>query len=208
MRIKRVWSDCPEVNSRFKELDRRIDKKLKTLPPVDELFEADELHVYTTKMLAFLEEYKKDLNVARALKTLDISQVSYRKWLDTKPHFVGAMNKINEAYIDAVLMDTKTIAGWSVEILKDLHSRYKEGDSKSANALATMAGHMLKASGNFKESDGGSKGTQVLIQINTGSKTISPKESSPKVIEADSNINLNIKSNESKKSISGLSLLC
>ncbi len=205
----RKWSEDPLVNQRFDRLDQNVKKTLKQMPPTIPIHDpknpgSTDVAPYELKAYAFLEEYKKDLDSERVLKMLNIPKKDYERWL-TEPKFTDIINRIHKAYEDAVLMDAKTIAGWSVEILKDLHEAFKAGDSKAAIPLSSMAGNMLRASGNFK--DNNVKSPQVLIQINTSGapeKTTATVEPSK---PADSSININIKQNNERKSISDLPIL-
>ena len=210
------WSENKEINSRYKDLEKRIKVELKKLPrDMTEIHDAPEVEVFTTKMIQFLEELKRNhLDVSTALKIVGVTNEAHRQWM-LKPHFVKVVEKINSSYADAVLADGKTMAGWSVEILRDLHDSYKAGDSKSASALATMAGHMLKATGNFNNAEGATA-PQVLIQINTGGEVKKQKnsevlaETTTQTIESvssDADIKLNFGKND-EKSKSYLSLLC
>jgi hypothetical protein len=217
----RKFSDKPEVQERFNKLEANINATLKQLPPLEEIHDpnkpgATAVAAYDVRAYAFLEEYKKDLDIERCVRTLGIKQKEIQAWLD-QPKFTDVMNRIHDSYADAVLMDSKTIAGWSVEILRDLHQRFKDGDSKASSALATMAGNMLRASGNFKDANVNSP--QVLIQINTTGavepKIVSPDQSqepptdtiAPKPA-AESSINISIKQNNDKERISRMSILC
>lgn len=211
------WSDNKELNARYKDLEKRIKIELKKLPKdMTEIYEAPEVEIFTTKMIQFLEELKKThLDVSAALKIVGVSNEAYRQWM-MKPHFVAVVEKLNACYAEAVLADAKTMAGWSVEILRDLHNSYKAGDSKSASALATMAGHMLKATGNFNNAEGATA-PQVLIQINTGGEAkkqkvvealVNPTENQTiESVSSDADIKLNFGKND-EKSKSYLSLLC
>ena len=213
----RKFSDKPEVQERFNKLEANINASLKQLPPLEEIHDPNKpgptmVAAYDVRAYAFLEEYKKDLDIERCVRTLGIKQREIQAWLD-QPKFTDVMNRIHDSYADAVLMDSKTIAGWSVEILRDLHQRFKDGDSKASSALATMAGNMLRASGNFKDVNASSP--QVLIQINT-SGTVEPKvvNQEPPVVNsntpnkaAESSINISIKQNNDKERISRMSIL-
>jgi hypothetical protein len=174
------WSGNKEISSRYKDLEKKIKKELKKLPKdMTEIYDAPEVEIFTLKMIQFLEELKRNhLDVDMALKIVGVSREAFRLWM-RKPHFVATIEKINACYADAVLADGKTMAGWSIEILRDIHNSYKAGDSKSASALATMAGHMLKATGNFTAAESNNT-PQVLIQINTGG---GPVEKSKKSID-------------------------
>lgn len=214
----RKFSDKPEVQERFNKLEANIKSALKQLPPLEEIHDPHKpgstaVAAYDVRAYAFLEEYKKDLDVERCVRTLGIKQKEIQAWLD-QPKFTDVMNRIHDSYADAVLMDSKTIAGWSVEILRDLHQRFKDGDSKSSSALATMAGNMLRASGNFKDANVNSP--QVLIQINTSGVPTEPKtipQEPPTTNSAatkpatESSINISIKQNNDKERISRMSIL-
>ncbi len=207
MKIKRAWSDNAEVQKRFDDLNNRINMTLSKLPDLELMHEPEKLHVYDLKMLAYLEEYKKDLDSKRALATLGIAAKTLKEW-EQQSHFVGVVNKINDAYAEAVLMDRKTIAGWSVEILRDIHNRFKQGDTKVAPALASMAGNMLRASGNFGETDG-AKQSQILIQINTNSPQMpvkKEKKDEVKTITAEPSTSINLKA-KNNANIIDMSLL-
>lgn len=213
MKKKRIWSPNPDINARFKALDDRVKVQLKKLP-ID-MTDLTPTEIYSKKQIMFLEEYKKNgLEINAALQVVDISRNTFSIWMN-RPNFVRVMEKIAECYVEAVLADGKTIAGWSVKIMDDLHKRFKEGDSKCSNALAQMAGHLLKATGNFDSSDG-SKTPQVLIQINTNGKekssTDTLNKASVKTIESSpsgEDIQLNFNSNvNNRKSKFDLSKLC
>lgn len=214
----RKFSDKPEVQERFNKLEANINASLKQLPPLEEIHDPNKpgstaVAGYDVRAYAFLEEYKKDLDIERCVRTLGIKQKEIAAWLD-QPKFTDVMNRIHDSYADAVLMDSKTIAGWSVEILRDLHQRFKDGDSKASSALATMAGNMLRASGNFKDANVNSP--QVLIQINTSGVPTQPKivnqepPSTPDVPinTSENSINISIKQNNDKERISRMSILC
>lgn len=194
MKMKTPWSDTPEKKKRYTDFDLRIKTELKKLP--NDLTDIPQtVEVFTSNQILFLEEYKKNgLNVDQALAISDVAKTTYYSWL-RRPGFVEVLQKIQDCYVQAVLADGKTVAGWGIEILKDLHTNYKNGDSKSANALAQMAGHMLKATGNFDSTDG-AKTPQVLIQINTSGKKQETKE---KTVEpspsGEGNIQLNFNAN-------------
>ena len=219
----------PQIKERFIIYDKKLKTQFKAMPPLEEIHDPQragptEVVPYTMDTYAFFEEYKKDLDAERALKTLKISQKVYKQWLD-QPKFTDVLNRIHQAYEDAVLMDAKTVAGWSVEILRDIHEEFRQGDKKTASALAAMAGNMLRASGNFKEAT--QTAPQVLIQINTGDPTQAGANSNPagnanqETPMKDVNININPTPNENDKSkqsnandedtesrIANLSILC
>lgn len=214
------FSDDPDVQARFNGLNTRLKTQLKKMPEIHLVHDANKpgetrVAPYDVRAYAFLEEYKKDLDADRCLKMLGIQRALYEQWL-TEAKFTDVVNRIHKAYEDAILVDAKTIAGWSVEILRDLHKGYKAGDSKSASALASMAGNMLRASGNFK--DAAVKQPQVLIQINTSGATTATiptptvvkasDKQEPKTIDQTqpNNININIRQNE-RKNISDLPIL-
>lgn len=174
--------------------DKKLKTTLKQMPSLDKIHNVNlpgptEVATYTVEGYAFLEEYKKDLDAKRVIKELGIPKKKYEQWLDD-PKFTDVMNRIHNAYADAVLMDSKTIAGWSVEILRDLHTAFKAGDTKTGSSLAAMAGNMLKASGNFVEQSGPS--TQVNIQINTNLPTGHTAE------EGTDDFSINIKSEKNE----------
>lgn len=217
-----------QVKARFEQYDKNLKKQFKQMPPLNEIHDPNkagstEVVPYTMDTYAFFEEYKKDLDADRSLRTLKIPRAKHKQWLD-QPKFTDVLNRIHQAYEDAVLMDAKTVAGWSVEILRDLHNSFKSGDTKSSSALAAMAGNMLRASGNFKEAT--QTAPQVLIQINTGDPTPAIESQPPKLLEviqptdqltdqSDISINLNqptkpIKSinKNDKERIANLSILC
>lgn len=188
------------------------------MPNIEEIHDLNnpgstDLAAYDVTAYAFLEEYKKDLDADRAAKTLGIPRKKYQEWL-LQPKFTDVMNRIHQAYADAVLMDAKTIAGWSVEILRDLHQSFKNGNDKASSALATMAGNMLRASGNFKET--GVSTPQVLIQINTSGqqtaqevKEITPtKTQNQPALKSELSINISTNKNDAKERISSLPILC
>lgn len=220
--MKNLFLD-KQVRKRFEPFMSKLKKTTKDMPPLEEIHDPNkpggtDVVPYKMKAYAFFEEYKKDLDADRTLKTLGIPRKQFNQWMD-EPKFTDVLNRIHKAYEDAVLMDAKTVAGWSVEILNDIHQRFKEGDSKAASALAAMAGNMLRASGNFKEAT--QTAPQVFIQIDTGH---GPKQKAhddePKIINADPtqdtkgnepnhNININIKSKENdKERIANMSILC
>ena len=210
--MKDQFSDS-QVAERFERYDKKLKKQFKDMPPLEEIHDPNkpgstDVVPYDLKAYAFFEEYKKDLDANRTLKTLNIPRTTYNKWLD-QPKFTDVLNRIHKAYEDAVLMDAKTVAGWSVQILGDIHQRFKDGDSKAASALAAMAGNMLRASGNFKEAT--QTNPQVLIQINTGdptSKETSTKDVTPSNNQSDINININEpKVDNDKQRIANLSIL-
>jgi len=220
--MKNLFKD-EQIQKRFDPFMDKLKKTTKQMPPLEEIHDPNkpgstDVVPYDLKAYAFFEEYKKDLDVDRTLKTLNIPKKVYTQWLD-QPKFTDVLNRIHQAYEDAVLMDAKTVAGWSVEILRDIHNRFKEGDSKAGSALAAMAGNMLRASGNFK--DATQTAPQVLIQIDTGNATAKSNDTQntePKVINAtpqestnksDHSININIKSKENdKQRIANMSILC
>lgn len=208
----RKYSDKPEVQERFDKLEANIKTALKQLPPLETIHDPNApgptaVAAYDVRAYAFLEEYKKDLDIERCVRMLGIKPKEIAAWLD-QPKITDVMNRIHDSYADAVLMDSKTIAGWSVEILRDLHQRFKDGDSKASSALAAMAGNMLRASGNFKDVNASSP--QVLIQINTSGVPSEPKivtqepSTSP---EKENSINISIKQNNDKERISRMSIL-
>lgn len=211
----RKWSNDANVQERFEPMNAKLKKTLKAMPETQLIHDpakpgSTDVVPYDLKAYAFLEEYKKDLDAERVLKMLEIPRKSYNEWL-LQPKFTDVLNRIHKAYEDAVLMDGKTIAGWSVEILRDLHEAFKAGDSKAAMPLSSMAGNMLRASGNFKENT--AKTPQVLIQINTTASpnvkqepqvTTTQTSSDPK---SESNININIKQSHERKNISDLPIL-
>ena len=211
----RKWSDREDVQQRFEPMNAKLKKTLRAMPETQLIHDpakpgSTDVAPYDLKAYAFLEEYKKDLDAERVLKMLEIPRKTYNEWL-MQPKFTDVVNRIHKAYEDAVLMDGKTIAGWSVEILRDLHEAFKNGDSKAAMPLSSMAGNMLRASGNFKDNQ--AKTPQVLIQINTGGASQPAKE--PQITTAqtstdpksESNININIKQSHDRKSISDLPIL-
>lgn len=213
----RKWSDKPEVQERFANLETNLKETLKRMPDIEKIHDPEkpgstQVASYDIRAYAFLEEYKKDLDTDRCLKALGIPRKEYEAWC-LEPKFTDVVNRIHDAYADAILMDSKTIAGWSVEILRDLHQSFKEGNVKASSALATMAGNMLRASGNFK--DANVNQPQVLIQINTSGQT-EPKNITPQTQttpEAPKNvtepsINISINQNNDKKRISSLPILC
>lgn len=218
--MKDYYED-PQIKERFIQYDKKVKKQFRAMPPLEEIHDPNkpgptEVVPYTMDTYAFFEEYKKDLDANRALKTLGIPVRKYRDWMD-QPKFTDVLNRIHQAYEDAVLMDAKTVAGWSVEILRDLHNEFKNGDKKTASALAAMAGNMLRASGNFAEAT--QTAPQVLIQINTGDPTSAvTQESRPKKLKTvgpsetpkDSDININIQSSiveNDQERIANLSIL-
>jgi hypothetical protein len=200
----------PEIKQRFIQYDKNLKKQFRRMPPLNEIHDPNkagsiEVVPYGMDTYAFFEEYKKDLDADRVLKTLSISKSKYKQWLD-QPKFTDVLNRIHQAYEDAVLMDAKTVAGWSVEILRDIHQEFKSGDKKTASALAAMAGNMLRASGNFKEATQATP--QVLIQINTGGPDAKALASNKK---SDDMIDINInptKSENDKDRIANMSILC
>lgn len=213
--MKDYYED-PQIKERFIQYDKNVKKQFKAMPPLNEIHDPNkpgstDVAPYTMDTYAFFEEYKKDLDADRALKTLKIPTKRYKQWLD-QPKFTDVLNRIHQAYEDAVLMDAKTVAGWSVEILRDIHTAFKAGDTKAGSALAAMAGNMLRASGNFKEAT--QTAPQVLIQINTGDPSGSTNEPQPlKTVEpsdTSSDININInqpnKENDNER-IANLSIL-
>lgn len=217
--IKPSWSSTPEKKERYADLNLRIIKELRKLP--SDLTDIPKtVEVFNSNQIIFLEEYKKNgLNVKQALSVANVGDATYHSWM-RRPGFAEVVEKIQECYIQAVLADGKTVAGWGIEILKDLHNGYKSGDTKSANALAQMAGHMLKATGNFDSTDG-VKTPQVLIQINTGKEdkavktveavqAVAQSKTQNKTLESSpsgDDIQLNFNSNERKKSSLNLSEL-
>lgn len=213
----RKWSNDPETQERFNQLEKNVKATLKQMPPIETIHDKNKpgstaVAGYDIKAYAFLEEYKKDLDADRCAKMLGISPKQLALWYD-QAKFTDVVNRIHDSYADAVLMDSKTIAGWSIEIMRDLHQRFKEGDSKASSALATMAGNMLRASGNFKDANVTSP--QVLIQINTNGITTSQEPIAVSPITAsnsskvdDSSINISIKQNNDKERISRMSILC
>jgi len=208
----RKYSDKPEVQERFDKLEANIKTALKQLPPLETIHDPNApgptaVAAYDVRAYAFLEEYKKDLDIERCVKMLGIKPKEIAAWLD-QPKITDVMNRIHDSYADAVLMDSKTIAGWSVEILRDLHQRFKDGDSKASSALAAMAGNMLRASGNFKDVNASSP--QVLIQINT-TGAVEPKVVNQEPLttpEKENSINISIKQNNDKERISRMPILC
>jgi len=206
-----------QIKERFIQYDKNVKKQFKAMPPLNEIHDPNkpgltEVAPYTMDTYAFFEEYKKDLDADRALKTLKIPTKRYKQWLD-QPKFTDVLNRIHQAYEDAVLMDAKTVAGWSVEILRDIHNAFKAGDTKAGSALAAMAGNMLRASGNFKEAT--QTAPQVLIQINTGDPSGSTDETPPikDVTTSDQQSDINININQPSKNydnehIANLSILC
>jgi len=212
--MKDYYED-PQIKERFIQYDKNVKKQFKKMPPLNEIHDPNkpgstDVAPYTMDTYAFFEEYKKDLDADRALKTLKIPKKTYNKWLD-QPKFTDVLNRIHQAYEDAVLMDAKTVAGWSVEILRDIHEAFKAGDAKSSSALAAMAGNMLRASGNFKEAT--QTAPQVLIQINTGDPS-TPNEMPPikDVTASDQQSDINININQPNKNydnerIANLSIL-
>lgn len=215
MSVKDHFTDG-QIKERFIQYDKNVKKQLRKMPPLEQIHDPNkpgptEVAPYTMDTYAFFEEYKKDLDADRALKTLGIPKTKYKQWLD-QPKFTDVLNRIHQAYEDAVLMDAKTVAGWSVEILRDIHNAFKAGDTKAGSALAAMAGNMLRASGNFKEAT--QTAPQVLIQINTGDPTSSKETPLVKDVTPSgqlSDININIKQpkqqNDSER-IANLSILC
>lgn len=210
--MKNLFSD-KQIQERFDPFVNKLKKTTKSMPPLNEIHDPNrpgstDVVPYDLKAYAFFEEYKKDLDADRVLKTLAISRKVYNQWLD-QPKFTDVLNRIHQAYEDAVLLDAKTVAGWSVEILRDIHGRFKEGDSKVGSALAAMAGNMLRASGNFK--DATQTAPQVLIQINTGggdSKVTEPTLVNPEP-QNEHSININLKKKENdKERIANMSILC
>lgn len=218
--MKNLFPD-EQIQKRFEPFMDKLKKTSKEMPPLNEIHDPNkpgctDVVPYDLKAYAFFEEYKKDLDVDRTLKTLSIPKKVYEQWLD-QPKFTDVLNRIHKAYEDAVLMDAKTVAGWAVEILRDIHQRFKEGDSKAGSALAAMAGNMLRASGNFKDSM--QTAPQVLIQIDTGgakNQTQNTGESSTiidatpaKETKTNHNININLTKKENdKERIANLSILC
>lgn len=220
--MKNIFTD-QQVQKRFDPFMVKLKETIKDMPPLEQIHDpakpgSTDVVPYKLKAYAFFEEYKKDLDADRVLKTLNIPKKQYEKWLD-EPKFTDVMNRIHQAYEDAVLMDSKTVAGWSVEILRDIHQRFKEGDSKAASALAAMAGNMLRASGNFK--DATQTAPQVLIQIDTGNRR-QKSDNEDGIIDATPiykgkgeetktapNININIKQRDNdKERIANMSILC
>lgn len=217
--MKNLFKD-EQIQKRFDPFMDKLKKTTKAMPPLEEIHDPNkpggtDVVPYDLKAYAFFEEYKKDLDVDRTLKTLAIPKKTYNQWLD-QPKFTDVLNRIHQAYEDAVLMDAKTVAGWSVEILRDIHQRFKDGDSKAGSALAAMAGNMLRASGNFK--DATQTAPQVLIQIDTGNATAKSNDTQNTPLKAinatpqentKSDININIKSKENdKEHIANMSILC
>lgn len=208
----RKWSDKPEVQERFNPLNEKIDLMLKKMPELNEIHDPNkpgstDVVPYDIKAYAFLEEYKKDLDTDRVLKTLGIPRKVYESWL-LEPKFTDVINRIHKAYEDAVLMDAKTVAGWSIEILRDIHNEFKEGNFKVANALSSMAGNMLRASGNFKDTQANTP--QVLIQINTGAENKPVKDITQDNSPAQSSevsINISTENKNDKERISRLPIL-
>lgn len=181
-----------------KKLNKKVKATLKDMGPVAEVYDPEDStdsHVdvvpYDISAYAFLEEYKKDLDVKRILKTLDIPKKTYNKWLQ-EPKFTAVLKEIHKAYQNAVLLDNRTVAGWSVEILQDLHNKFKEGDVKVASALSNMAGNLLRASGNFKEEVAPSTSFEININLEPSQniKTVDAQDKST------NGININLSNNE------------
>lgn len=152
----------------FKE---RTKKQLKKMPQIRDV--ADPMkpdlrlyYNYTLGQLKFLDEYKKDLDTQRAAKAVGISSSTIERWVKL-PQIRDVMNRIHDAYVDAVCMDNKVAAGRFISILNKLENKFDEGDSKVSAALANMAGNMLKATGHFDNAEGGST-PQVQINIDIG----------------------------------------
>tara|TARA_R110000823_G_scaffold44688_1_gene115567 strand:+ start:107 stop:742 length:636 start_codon:yes stop_codon:yes gene_type:complete len=209
--MQEIYED-PQIKERFVQYDKNLKKQFKVMPPLEEIHDPSkagsiEVVPYTMDTYAFFEEYKKDLDAERVIKMLSIPRSRYKQWLD-QPKFTDVLNRIHQAYEDAVLMDAKTVAGWSVEILRDIHDAFKNGNDKAASALAAMAGNMLRASGNFKETTQATP--QVLIQINTSDPNTllkTAKSTPDKVSDININLNPNKKENDDQ-SIANLSILC
>jgi len=181
-----------------KPLSKKVKQTLTDMGSVAEVYDPDDStdsHVdvvpYDISAYTFLEEYKKDLDVKRVLKDLKIPKKTYNKWIQ-EPKFSAVLKEIHKAYENAVLLDGKTVAGWSVEILQDLHNKFKEGEVKVASALSNMAGNLLRASGNFKEEVAPSTSFEININLEASEsiKTVGSQDKST------NGININLSGND------------
>lgn len=134
-----------------------------------EVPELREHYAFSMKQVAFLEEYKVNLDLNKAANHVGVRVETLNKWLKL-PHINEVIYKINKTYADAVLLDSKVAAGRFINTFDKIEKRFDEGDGRVAGALANMASNMLKATGHFSATDG-AVGTQVNINIDLSGAT-------------------------------------
>jgi len=176
------------MKKKDKTLKKRATEKLNNLPPVEKMASPkyptfEEVYLYSMTEMKFLEEYKKDLDPYRAGKEVRITRDMVNKYLNNEK-ITKVMGRIHEAYIDAIMMDTKVAAGRFMNILDKLEKSFDNGEAKVASALANMAGNLLRATGHFGSED---KGKASVVQINIDLGKDQPTEKL-KVVSGKTNI--------------------
>ena len=166
------------------KLERNIKAKVKELPKANELADPDNLDLreffsYSGKEIEFIEQYKKTLDPLASAKAVGVDPRTVQNWVK-KPKVRDAMQKIQDAYIGAALMDKDVAASQFMDTLVAMQDKFiHEGDTKVASALAAMHGHHLKATGQFGNG-GDNSAPQVVVNIDLGNDS-SPKNITPKV---------------------------
>ena len=152
-----------------------------------------EFYPFKPAHIKALQEYQKDLDIDRAIKSAGINRHNKTKLLDpTTPQglaFTKEMRAIQEEYQVAIRLNANSSAKKHLELMQKFEQDYDVADLKNQNkgslasTLAKMSDTSLKATGQFNKADTGG-GTKVEINIDlTSNKQDEPIEVKAEVVD-------------------------
>lgn len=152
-----------------RKLKTKIHKiKTKNLP--EKSFDESNLpkHEYWgMKHFTFIEAYRETLDEKEAAKIAGISDGRELRDVLNLPKIKEAMEDARKDFVEALKMTPKKGARKFIEVYQKIESRFDEGDSKVAAALANMASTFLKATGQLDKAEK-SVGSKISIHIDLG----------------------------------------
>ncbi len=131
--------------------------------------------------LRFLSEYRKDFDVDRALKVVEVPDVERDGFL-SEPKLVKHMGKVEEWAQHGASWNKEAAIARHRELQDELLQQVKEGNYKAANAAANMSKIEIDAHGLTRKEDSG-KGIVVNINMDLGGGKVA--EVTGKVIEGE-----------------------
>lgn len=130
----------------------------------------EEYYPFKLEQFRFLEEYAKDMDVARAAAACGVVLSTAKRWM-TEEKFRAEVMELHDVWRQNLKMTAEHAAARHIKLMNKMEQDYDTLDvkdrAKMATPLAKMSDSYLKASGHYASAEGGTD-AQVVINIDLG----------------------------------------